>query len=53
MNMVLKERKLPTGQTIQIIQGENTTEEVDAIVNAANGNLQHGGGVARAISHRP
>ena len=52
MNTVLKQRKLPTGQTIQIVQGDITTEEVDAIVNAANEYLQHGGGVAWAISRR-
>ena len=52
MNNVLKERKLPTGQTIQIVQGDITTEEVDAIVNAANEHLQHGGGVAWAISKK-
>ena len=49
MNNILKENKLPTGQTIQIVQGDITTEEVDAIVNAANEHLQHGGGVAWAI----
>jgi len=52
MNHVLKERNLPTGQTIQIVQGDITTEEVDAIVNAANEYLQHGGGVAWAISRK-
>lgn len=50
MNTVLKERSLPTGQTIQILQGDITIEEVDAIINAANKRLQHGGGVAWAIS---
>lgn len=52
MNSVLKERVLPTGQTIQIVQGDITLEEVDAIVNAANAHLQHGGGVAWAIVRR-
>src|SRR3990172_3784030 len=52
MNTVLKERILPTGQNLQIVQGDITTEEVDAIVNAANEHLQHGGGVAWAISKR-
>jgi len=52
MNTVLKERILPTGQSIQIVQGDITIEEVDAIVNAANEHLQHGGGVAWAISRR-
>jgi len=50
MNTVLLERVLPTGQTLQIVQGDITIEPVDAIVNAANEHLQHGGGVAWAIS---
>ena len=52
MNKVLKEHIFPTKQTIQIVQGDITIEEVDAIVNAANEHLQHGGGVAWAISHK-
>jgi O-acetyl-ADP-ribose deacetylase len=43
------ERTLPTGQTLQIVQGDLTAETTDAIVNAANGHLQHGAGVAGAI----
>ncbi len=52
MNSVLVERVLPTGQTLQIVQGDISIEEVDAIVNAANEHLQHGGGVAWAISKK-
>src|SRR5215211_8898689 len=52
MNTVLVEKKLPSNQNIQIVQGDITTEEVDAIVNAANEHLQHGGGVARTISKK-
>ena len=36
MNTVLTERVLSTNQTLQIVQGDITTETVDAIVNAAN-----------------
>ena len=52
MNTVLTEQVLSTGQAIQIVQGDITTEAVDAIVNAANEHLQHGGGVAWAISKK-
>ncbi len=52
MNTVLVDKILPTGQTIQIVQGDITLEETDAIVNAANEHLQHGGGVAWAIVRR-
>ncbi len=52
MNKVLVEKRLPGDRIVQIVQGDITSEEVDAIVNAANERLQHGGGVAWAISKR-
>ena len=46
---ILLEYTLPTGQLIRVVQGDLTTETSEAIVNAANERLQHGGGVAGAI----
>jgi O-acetyl-ADP-ribose deacetylase len=52
MNQVIKEHRLEMEQLLQIVQGDLTMEAVDAIVNAANSYLQHGGGVAAAIVRR-
>ncbi|KAF0185123.1 MAG: hypothetical protein FD164_251 [Nitrospirae bacterium] len=37
------------GKTLQLVSGDITERDTDAIVNAANKHLQHGGGVAGAI----
>ena len=52
MNSILVEKRFSSGSSLQIVQGDITTEEVDAIVNAANEHLAHGGGVAWAISKK-
>ncbi len=49
---ILFEYTLDTGQTIRVVKGDLTQEPVDAIVNAANERLAHGGGVAGAIVRR-
>lgn len=40
----------PSGQRIEVVHGNLTREDSDAIVNAANSYLVHGGGVAGAIA---
>jgi O-acetyl-ADP-ribose deacetylase (regulator of RNase III) len=49
MSQSLKEHLFPSGQVLQLAQGDLTAETLDAIVNAANSHLMHGGGVAGAI----
>jgi len=41
---------LPDGGRLEVVRGDLLAEPVDAIVNAANGHLAHGGGVAKMIS---
>jgi O-acetyl-ADP-ribose deacetylase len=47
--MKLVSEKKIEGRTLRLIQGDLTERDTDAIVNAANSYLQHGGGVAGAI----
>eukprot|EP01125_Pyxidicula_operculata_P003793 TRINITY_DN1513_c0_g1_i1.p1 TRINITY_DN1513_c0_g1~~TRINITY_DN1513_c0_g1_i1.p1 ORF type:complete len:135 (-),score=12.28 TRINITY_DN1513_c0_g1_i1:100-504(-) len=51
-NNVKRTIALPSGHVVSIKVGDITTENVESIVNAANSYLQHGGGVAAAISRR-
>jgi putative ATPase len=50
MREVLFEARTPDEQVVRIVHNDLTEEQVDAIVNAANGRLSHGGGVAGAIA---
>lgn len=52
MNRIVIEETLSSGHILQVVQGDITVENVDAIVNAANAHLQHGGGVAAIITGR-
>lgn len=49
MNQLLREKQLANGVSLKLVRGDLTQEQVDAIVNAANEWLMHGGGVAGAI----
>ena len=52
MDQDLRAHTFPTGQRLEIAQGDITAETTDAIVNAANRYLEHGAGVAGAIVRR-
>jgi O-acetyl-ADP-ribose deacetylase len=44
--------RFTSGQNLEVCRGDITCEKTDAIVNAANSHLLHGGGVAAAIAHQ-
>ena len=48
--IVLAEIQFSGGRVFQAVQGDLLAEPVEAIVNAANGMLAHGGGVAAIIA---
>jgi len=52
MTAVLHTHTRPDGRLLRVVQGDITEEDVDTIVNAANEELAHGGGVAGAISRK-
>jgi O-acetyl-ADP-ribose deacetylase (regulator of RNase III) len=47
---VIAREEYPGGRVFEVVEGDLLSEPVDAIVNAANGHLAHGGGVAAAIA---
>ena len=52
MREIVFQHQTVAGQTVRVIRGDLTQEPVEAIVNAANEQLAHGGGVAGAIVRR-
>lgn len=47
---VVAREEFPGGRAFEVVTGDLLIEPVDAIVNAANSHLAHGGGVAAAIA---
>lgn len=52
MGRQVAQHTTPQDVRVRLIHGDVTEEDVDAIVNAANAQLAHGGGVAGAIVRR-
>jgi O-acetyl-ADP-ribose deacetylase (regulator of RNase III) len=52
LSLLRYELNVSPSQKLQVHQGDLTQEDCDAIVNAANSRLAHGGGVAGAIVRR-
>ncbi|KPL75179.1 hypothetical protein ADN00_13165 [Ornatilinea apprima] len=52
MSQCIRSTNLSPQASLEICQGDITLEAVDAVVNAANAHLIHGGGVAAAIARR-
>jgi O-acetyl-ADP-ribose deacetylase (regulator of RNase III) len=52
MSIVVGKVQTESGHSIEVRQGDLTAEDTEAIVNAANSRLAHGGGVAGAIAAR-
>jgi O-acetyl-ADP-ribose deacetylase (regulator of RNase III) len=49
-DVVIAREERPGGRVFEVVLGDLLRQPVDAIVNAANGHLAHGGGVAGAIA---
>ncbi len=50
--MAMRSLELPNGARLTLVSGDITAQQVDAIVNAANAQLRHGGGVAAVIARK-
>ena len=48
-HVIVEQIELQNGKIIRLVKGDITFRNVDVVVNAADSNLKHGGGVAAAI----
>ena len=49
LQAIVEQIELQNGKIIRLVKGDITSRDVDAVVNASNSNLKHGGGVAASI----
>jgi O-acetyl-ADP-ribose deacetylase (regulator of RNase III) len=52
MNKTLRSKEFPSGTSLELVQGDLTLTNVDAIVNPANSQLLHGGGLAGVLARK-
>lgn len=52
MSNLVAAKRFAAGLTFELVHGDLTEQQVDAIVNAANRYLEHGGGVAAVIARK-
>ena len=52
MNSIIRTKKIPSGTEIKLVEGDITLAKVEGIVNPANAQLRHGGGLAGYLANK-